>query len=383
MARIRLLAALLLAPLLVGAGEVLPEPDYASDARAIERVVEDNYAYLERFEDGRFPLSDKRRSEAVAVDSREALIRYAERALATLADHHAITASSLADSWALVPSYADLWVEPDFTIGAVRENSPAERAGIRQGDRLVAVAGEPVTEAVAAFWSDLGLAVTPERAGYAARVLAAGRRNAARRLTVAGPGGPRELTLDSLYAARPEGRDPLTVGEAADVLTIRFNDSLGDGATIAAFDAAMRQARPGQPVVLDLRDTPSGGNTTVARAIMGWFVDRPTGYQMHSLPAEEREFGIPRQWIEQVLPRPGMHHDGPAIVKVGRWTGSMGEGLALGLDAMGARVEGGPMAGLLGAVYDFPLENSGLVLKLPAEKLFHIDGTPREAFNPR
>ncbi len=78
-----------------------------------------------------------------------------------------------------------------------------------------------------------------------------------------------------------------------------------------------------------------------------------------------------------------MHHDGPAIVKVGRWTGSMGEGLALGLDAMGARVEGGPMAGLLGAVYDFPLENSGLVLKLPAEKLFHIDGTPREAFNPR
>ncbi len=247
MARIRLLAALLLAPLLVGAGEVLPEPDYASDARAIERVVEDNYAYLERFEDGRMPLSDKLRAEAEAVDSREALIRYAERALATLADHHAITASSLADSWALVPSYADLWVEPDFTIGAVRENSPAERAGIRQGDRLVAVAGEPVTEAVAAFWSDLGLAVTPERAGYAARVLAAGRRNAARRLTVAGPGGPRELTLDSLYAARPEGRDPLTVGEAADVLTIRFNDSLGDGATIAAFDAAMRRCgRPGR-----------------------------------------------------------------------------------------------------------------------------------------
>jgi carboxyl-terminal processing protease len=57
------------------------------------------------------PMSDKLRAEADAVDSRDALIRYAERALAALADHHAITGSSLADSWALVPSYSDLWVE--------------------------------------------------------------------------------------------------------------------------------------------------------------------------------------------------------------------------------------------------------------------------------
>ena len=116
---------------------------------------------------------------------------------------------------------------------------------------------------------------------------------------------------------------------------------------------------------------------------MSWFVTRPTNYQMHSLPAEERQTGIARRWIEQVLPRPGKHHDGPVTVKVGRWTGSMGEGLALGFDAIGARVEGGPMAGLLGAVYDYKLEQSGMVIKFPVERLFHVNGTPREEFVPR
>ena len=116
---------------------------------------------------------------------------------------------------------------------------------------------------------------------------------------------------------------------------------------------------------------------------MGWFVDRPRPYQVHNLPAEARETGIPRQWIEQVLPRPGKRHRGPVDVLVGRWTGSMGEGLAIGLDSLGARVSGGPMAGLLGAIYDHPLAHSGLVLKLPTERLIAVDGTPREDFRPR
>jgi carboxyl-terminal processing protease len=377
----RTVALALLAPLLIGAGES-PAPDYAADARSIERLVNEDYAYLDRFEGGRMPMSDTLRAEAEQVDSRDELVRYAERALTALADHHAITGSSLAGSWALVPSYSDLWIEPDFTISAVRESSPAERAGVRAGDRLVAVGAVPIAQAVALFWGDLGLPVTPERAGYAARVLAAGRRNAARHLTVARDGDVRQLELPNLYFMQLLDRPVLGASEQDGSLVIRFNDSLGHDATIAAFDIVMERARPGQPIVLDLTDTASGGNTSVARAIMSWFVDKPTSYQMHTLPAEERQSGVARQWIEQVLPRPGKHHDGPVTVRVGRWTGSMGEGLALGFDAIGARVEGGPMAGLLGAIYDYKLEQSGLTIKFPVERLFHVDGTPREAFMP-
>ncbi|HEY0598490.1 S41 family peptidase [Brevundimonas sp.] len=362
--------------------------DYRADALAIEALVNSHYAYLDRLPGGAFPDSAVLRAEAGSVTDRASLLRYAERAVAALADHHAITGSSFGDSWALVPSYSDLWVEPAdgyWRILAVRQNSPAEAAGVRAGDDLIAVDGVATGVAVADFWTGLGLEVTPDRAGYAARVLAAGRRDRMRDLTVRGDDGvERRLSLPSVYALPRSERAPVEAGVApgGGTLVIRFNDSLGDTATIAAFDEAMARARPGQMVTLDLRDTPSGGNTVVARAIMGWFVDEPRAYQIHSLPAEARETGIPRQWIEQVSPRPGRRHDGPVVVRVGRWTGSMGEGLAVGMDALGALVVGEPMAGLLGAIYDHRLPNSGLVIKLPTERLYAVDGTPREAFRP-
>lgn len=375
---------------LPGPASAQAEPDAAAwrqDALSVEPLINSRYAYLDRFPGGVMPTSPVLRAEAEAVADRSALLRYAEHAVAALADHHAITGGSFADSWGLVPSYADLWIEPEgeaWRITAVREGSPAALAGVRQGDALTAVGDLPTGQAVAAFWSERGLPAEGERAGYAARVLAAGRRDRPRDLTVRGRDGvERRLSLPNLYAVRRADQPAVTVRESGDDRVIRFNDSLGDSGTIAAFDAAMANARAGQRVVLDLTDTASGGNTVVARAIMGWFVDGPTAYQIHNLPAEERETGIPRQWIEQVLPRPGKRHRGPVSVRVGRWTGSMGEGLAIGMDALGAEVSGGPIAGLLGAVYDHRLANSGLVIKLPTERLYAVDGTPREAFVPR
>jgi carboxyl-terminal processing protease len=358
---------------------------FRADARSIEALVNARYAYLERL-GGRFFLSEPLRAEAERVGDRRALLRFAERVLLTLADHHAITGASFADSWAVVPSFADLWIERGgggYRIAAVREGSPAASAGIAAGSRLLAVDDVPVEAAVAAFWADLGIPVTEERAAFAARVLAAGRRDRPRRLTLEARGNvPRRYELPSLsQAARPE-RPPVSVAENGGALVIRVNDALGDRATIAAFDAAMAGAR-GRRLVIDLRDTPSGGKTVVARAMLGWFVSRPTAYQVHSLPSEQRETGIARQWIEQVLPRAGRRHRGPVRVLVGRWTGSMGEGLAIAFDAIGADVRGDPMAGLLGAIVDYPLGNSGLVLKLPTERLYAVDGTPREAFVPR
>lgn len=362
-----------------------PTPDqYRQDALGVEALINAQYAYLDRFPGGVMPMSDALRAEAAAVHDHDSLLRYAERALTALADPHAITGNSFRDDWAITPSYSDLWVEASdagWSITAVREGSPAEKAGIQPYDALIAVDGVAVTEAVRLFWNDLGLDPSNGRAAYAARVLAAGRRDRPRNLTLLSRGETRRITLDNLYTVHAD-RPPVTVSQDGAALVVRFNDSLGEDGTIAAFDAALASAMPGQPVVLDLTDTASGGNTSVARAVMGWFVDGPRAYQIHNLPAEERETGVPRQWIEQVLPRPGKHYDGPVTVRVGRWTGSMGEGLAIGLDALGAHVVGDPMAGLLGAVYDERLPNSGLVLKIPSERLYAVDGTPRERFVP-
>jgi carboxyl-terminal processing protease len=71
------------------------------------------------------------------------------------------------------------------------------------------------------------------------------------------------------------------------------------------------------------------------------------------------------------------------VVLVGRWTGSMGEGLAIGFDGLGrATVVGTEMAQLNGAIYSYTLPNSGIGFKIPAERLFHVKGQPREAFRP-
>ena len=359
---------------------------FREDARSIEKLIDDNYAYKERLPRGQIPVSTTLRAEVEQVHDKRSLLRYAERVLFTLADHHAITGASLPNSWAVVPSYSDLWIEKKgvrYVVDAVRPGSPSEQADLRQGDILIGVAGTPIDQAVSTFWSDLGLEPTVERAAFAARVLTAGRRDQPRTLTFKrGNAPPRQLVLANLYSSAAV-RAPVTITGDDRNLVIKINDALGDSATIAAFDQAMAKAKPRQQITLDLTDTPSGGNTVVARAVMGWFVTKPTAYQVHRLPAEERQGGISRQWIEQVLPRAGKHHKRPIVVRVGRWTGSMGEGLAIGFDSIGAKVTGDRMAGLLGAIYDYKLPATGIVLKLPTERLMSVDGIARENFVPR
>ncbi|HWW12712.1 MAG TPA: peptidase S41, partial [Brevundimonas sp.] len=130
---------LILAALLPFAGPVhaqtpdLPPEAFRADALSIEGLINGQYAYLDRFPGGVMPMSDILRAEAAAVHDRPSLLLYAEHAITALADHHAITGSSFRDSRALVPSYADLWIEKQgrvWRITAVREGSPAEAAGV-------------------------------------------------------------------------------------------------------------------------------------------------------------------------------------------------------------------------------------------------------------
>jgi carboxyl-terminal processing protease len=62
----------------------------------------------------------------------------------------------------------------------------------------------------------------------------------------------------------------------------------------------------------------------------------------------------------------------------------MGEGTSIGFDAMHrATIVGTEMARLRGATYGIELPNSHIGVQFPAEKIFHVNGTPRENFEPR
>ena len=162
---------------------------------------------------------------------------------------------------------------------------------------------------------------------------------------------------------------------------IRFDD-LGDQKTVAALDAAMEQLSSTQGLILDLRDVPSGGDSSVALGIMGRFVTGMFPYQRHRI-ANYGQPDVERNWIELVAPRGPFSYRQPVVVLVDHWTGSMGEGMAVGFDAMRrALVVGMPMAHLAGAVSDFRLPKTGIDVAFADEQLYHINGTPRHDWLP-
>ena len=292
------------------------------------------------------------------------------------------TPPNRSDSFPLAPISGQRGAAARAVVEEVRAGSDAERAGLSAGATVVAIDGTPVEDAIA---GRLGRGVNHpdnEARSWALRALLAGRRAKPRTITVAERQSTRTIQLPAGEQTFPNA-DLLTFRVLPDnVGYIRIQDSLGNQALIGSFDAALAALRATSGLIVDLRETPGGGNTTIARGILGRFVGNEQPYQKHDLPSEMRATGIARSWLELVSPRGPFRYARTVVVLVSHWTGSMGEGLALGFDAAGAVVVGTPMARLLGATYSFELPNSKLRVNLPTERLFHVNGTPRDAFVP-
>jgi len=161
---------------------------------------------------------------------------------------------------------------------------------------------------------------------------------------------------------------------------IKINNSLVDNDLIAHFDHALDSLFNTKSLMIDLTDTPGGGNSTVARAIMGRFITEKLPYQQHEV--DETQYDTKRYWVEYVIPRKSTYK-GKVYVLVGHWTGSMGEGIAIGFDGMKrATIIGTKMAGLLGSIEGFELTETKIRYQIPTERLYHINGTPREKYLP-
>ena len=355
-----------------------------ADAAWLLDLIDEQYAYLDRF-GGQNPARDALGVDISAINTPTDLLRFSECALNSLKDHHAIMGVSAPDSPGIVPSYSDIWIElrgDRYVVTEVRSGSPAERAGVVPGYALIGVNGIPVNESIDTLCG--GPYETDADRSFAARMISVGRRDRPRDLRFETPSGEvANLELASLYTENTPWPGPITADLFEDsILILTLNDSLGEDSFVSAIADALQGQSPAG-VIIDLRDTPGGGNTLNARALMGRFVNEPTGYQRHSIPAIEQRTGIPRHWVEEVSPLGPDLSDIPLVVLVGRWTGSMGEGTAIGLDAAAnATIVGAPMAQLRGAIFDIAMPNTGWIVKLPTEALFHVDGRPREAVMP-
>ncbi len=114
---------------------------------------------------------------------------------------------------------------------------------------------------------------------------------------------------------------------------IRVSNFLFDNTIIPKFDSVLNKMMHTKALILDMRETPSGGNTSVARAILGRFIKSDHFYQKHEYYAEEKETGIKRSWEEIVSPR-GITYTKPLVILADHWTGSIAEGITIGFDGM-------------------------------------------------
>lgn len=363
-------------------------PELRADFAQAVQLIANNYAYFDK-KDTAWDTAPARYADDVArISNRAELVVLLEQLLDELYDPHAQLNTNSPKSWRLVPSGTDLWAEwrgGNAVITEVRGDSDAARAGVRAGDVVVSINAAPIAEPVAARMGRTYPHTSAPARDWALRSVLAGRHDTQRVLVLKSGAHERTVNLPARDQKFSNDGGPVSQAIKGDsVGYIRINDSLGDGATIRAFDAAVDSLMNTRALIVDLRNTASGGNSSVARGMIGRFVARQSAYQKHELPAEEHETGIKRSWLELVSPR-GTRYAKPVAVLVDHWTGSMGEGIAIGFDATHAgTVVGTPMAALIGATYHLELTHSGIGMNVPAERLYHaVDGKPREDFVPR
>lgn len=222
----------------------------------------------------------------------------------------------------------------------------------------------------------------PEVREWIANKVIAGRYNESRMLTLKLE-DDRKISLDIDKIELKKENGLLSVSKKNGIAVVKINNSLGNNNLIKQFDRKLDALLDTEGLILDLRNTVDGGNTYVARAIMSRFIDEELPYQKH---VSKEKYGnnpiIAKSWLEYVTPR-GKQYTKPVVVLVGRWTGSMGEGLAIGLDGMErAKIVGTEMEKLAGSVVGYSFKNRNFGYRISTDKLYHVNGTIRENFVP-
>lgn len=362
---------------------------YLDDFREFWEDVNENYAYFDKKETDWNLVKEYYSPLALKAKSRDELINILENASEELYDNHFNLNVNLKSSARMVPSGLDLWAEiknGKVIITEVRPGLSAANSGIRPGMEISRINNFPVDEAVKKRVGKCIKNINDEVKNFFLRQLLAGTYISGRILTLKEGETEKEFRPDEVSGNLVDGvvYDSLISIKMlpGGIGYVRINNSLGNNDLIKVFDSVIDRFLKTDALIIDLRETPGGGNSTVARAIMSRFIEMEMPYQMHLLPNEEKQFGVRRSWLELVTPRPPIYNK-DLLVLVGHFTGSMGEGLAIGFHGMKrATVIGTAMAGLNGSIESFTTSNHKIPFSFPTEKLFHIDGTPREEFLP-
>jgi carboxyl-terminal processing protease len=382
---------LLFVPLLgFGQNQKLSSVSFKEDYNFFWKTINEEYCYFDKKHTDWEKVKEIYSPIIDTIKSKNQFVAVLEKSFYEIYDHHASLNTNTDYSQRLVPSGTDIWAEfknGKALIIEVKQNSGAAKAKIDAGQEVIAFNEIPIEKAILPFLPKTLKSEDVEAKNYALRILLAGNHIQPRKLTLK----RHSETLDyfpDVTGLLLDNRTPISKTESYiknDIGYIKINDCLYDNALIPKFDSIMHQMRKTKSLILDLRNTGSGGNTTVAKAILGWFINRDHFYQKHEYSAEENATGIKRSWVEIVSLRKGKYYQKPLVVLVDHWTGSIAKGITIGFDALNrpkTKIIGTHLARLNGAVTTFEMPNSKIRFSFPTEKLYHVNGLKRENYNP-
>lgn len=363
---------------------------FASDFLEFWTDVKDNYAYFDKKHTDWQKVKTVYLPQAENAKNRNELVTVFENALAELYDDHFSLNTNLRSSTRLVPTGLDVWAEwinGKPIITEVRKGFSADKAGVKSGMEIISINSVPTERAVNNRIGKSIVKIDTDVINFALRQLLAGTYLTQRVFVVKQNGKTATINLDTGNGNLTDGHkygSPLEFRTFdRNIGYIKFNNSLGQTDVIQLFDATLERLKGTRGLIIDLRETPSGGNSIVARGILSRFITVEMPYQKHVLPNDDKEFKVKRSWFEIVSPRGAFAYGKQVVVLVDHWTGSMGEGIAIGFDALKkAKIVGTKMAGLNGAINGFQTAKTKIPYSFPTEQLYHINGTPREIFTP-
>jgi carboxyl-terminal processing protease len=211
---------------------------------------------------------------------------------------------------------------------------------------------------------------------WIANKIVAGKRNESRVLGLKLQNGKTlKLDIDSLKLREEKFALSPSMIENKSIGLIRVNNTLGNQILVKEFKRVVPQMDSTKALIIDLRNTISGGNTSIALPIMGMFINEKKSYQLY----EDHK----TKYLGYIKPNK-LNYDKPVYILVNRWTGSMGEGIAVGLNTIdGIEVIGTEMARLAGGIKSLNFKNHNYGFQVSFEKIFDIQGNPREEFVPK
>lgn len=354
---------------------------YQKDFNEFWSDINENYAYLDEQKIDWQKVKEIYEPRSAKISNHDEFISLLEMALNELYTGHSSLNTNLKTSNRLVPSGLDLYVEKTgnkYLITDLRKGFGADLAGLKIGMEVIAFNGKPIDEQIKKFLPKFTNLHNEKMCSYAIDMLFAGTHDTKREITTTENGKSKVFSLVT-YG----NRDELLYSKILNDNTayIKINNSLGNNELIAEFDKTLDNFLQTKNLIIDLTETPGGGNSTVARAIMGRFTNQLLPFQIHEF--DEKKYETKRHWVEYISPRKTIYN-GKLYILVGHWTGSMGEGMAIGFDGMKrAQIIGTKMAGLLGAISNFQMTETKISFQFPTERLYHIDGSPRENFVPK